>query len=288
MGANPPLAPQGEGGAGSFTLYFEPGMASRGRGRGQSSDFRKSEKKVPKSIDELARYLHSLDESNVDVYGAEFAGMVRRYADSETKVSEVVQLVFDTTVASKEYSVLGSRVCELIVHERPTDSGHTGPLFVSDFLKGLLKHFQSEVKEMKRIRSKSIEHWLGIFAFLCEIYHKVKISGKPITVVGKSILQNIDNMLNNPDTIDDEIDTICNKLKVCGKLLEEQDIDLMKNILGILRKQVISGKSTCQRRCLIMEVIEFRQLGWADQTGSLDKFYADALADAMVEDEVHN
>lgn len=260
-------------------------MTSRGRGRGQSSDSRKSErseKMVPRSIDELARYLHSLNQSNLHLYGEEFASMVRTYADNETRISEAMTLVFDTTVANREYSVLGSRVCELIVHERRGDSD----VFGSDFLRKLLKYFQSKVKEMKQIRSESIEHWLGIFAFLCEVYHKVKISDQPITVVGKSILQNIENMLNDPDTIDAEIDTICNKLKVCGKLLEEQDINSLENIFCILRKLVISGKSTCQRRCLIMEAIEFRQLGWADQTGTLDKFYADALADAVVEDEV--
>lgn len=257
--------------------------ASRGRGRGLSSDpSKKSEdgKRTPKSIGELAKYLHSLDERNLDAYGAEFAGMVRRYADDEVKVSEVIKLIFDTTVASRDYSVLGACVCKLII-----DSEHAST-FGSDFLRRLLTRFQSEIKNSKDTRSKSIEQWLGVFAFLCEIYCKIKISGEPITVVGKSILQNAEKILYNSDTVDDEIDVLCTKLKVCGKLLEEQDPALMENILGTLRRQVIRGGGSCQRRCFIMEVIELKQLGWTDRTGSVDKFYADALPDAVAEDEV--
>lgn len=259
-------------------------MASRGRGRGQSTDGRKGEhavKRIPKSVEELARYLHSLDETNLDIYGMEFAGMVHRYADSESKITEVVKLIFDTTVASREFSVLGASVCEFIIDERSHENKGTG-----NFLHKLLKLFQSVVQDIQKVRSKSIEDWLGVFAFLCEIYHKIRISGKPITVVGKSILQNIEKMLNDPDAIDDEIDTICTKLKVCGKLLEEQDFELVEDIFVTLRRQVISGKSSCQRRCFIMELIELKQLGWANQTKSVDTFYADALADAITEDEV--
>lgn len=259
-------------------------MASRGRGRGQCSDGKKSEhsKRTPKSIEELAKYLHSLDERNLDIYGTEFAGMVYRYANSEEKVSDVVKLVFDTTIASRDYSALGSCVCDFIINKGPADTAAFG----SNFLRKLLNHFEPEVKNMESIRSKSIEHWLGIFAFFCEVYHNVKINDEPITLVGKSILQIMETMLSDSDTIDEEIDTICTKLKVCGRLLEDQDPVLMNNILNTLRKQVIHGKRSCQRKCLIMEVIELKQLGWADRTGSVDKFYADALADAVTEDEV--
>lgn len=262
-------------------------MASRGRGRGLLSDSKKNEcpvKKSPKSIDELARYLRSLDEKNVEVYGVEFASMVRKYADNEGRLVEAIELIFNTTVANRDYSILGCSVCYFIIHEGPSDERTNK--FGSEFLQKLLKHFQSEVQTKNEIRSKSIEQWLGVFAFLCEIYRKIKIGGKPITVVGKSILQNIEEMLNSLDTIDDEIDTICTKLRVCGKLLDEQNSDFMEKVLVGLRRQIISNKSSCQRRCLIMEVLELKQLGWVDKSGHLNRFYADALADAIAEDEL--
>jgi effector-binding domain-containing protein len=252
-------------------------MAGRGRGRGRESSKNERDKRIPRTIDELAKYLHSLNEKNLDVYGTEFSSMVCGYADDETKVAEVVQLVFETTIASQEYSVLGSCVCD-IIHKGSTDTG-------SKFLRKLLNNFQFEVKRSKEIRSKSIEHWLGIFAFLCEIYNKIRINREPIEVVGKSILQIIDMMLNDSDTIDDEVDTICTKLKVCGKSLEQQDCGKIENILGLLRQEVIRGKCSHRRRCLIMEVIELKQLGWNDKSGYVDRFYTDALADAVVEDE---
>ena len=261
-------------------------MASRGRGRGQgqSSYNKKSgqERKIPKSIDELAKYLHSLDEKNLEIYGAEFANMVCGYAENEAKLFEVVELVFDTTVADQEYSVLGSRVCDFIVDRSSTDSGS----IVSSFLHTLLEHLHSKLKNMKEMRCVSIESWLGVFAFLCEIYHRIRVGGQPLKVLGKSIRQIIDTMLKDSDTIDEEIDTVCTKLKVCGKSLEDEDPPMMENILCMFRQQVIQGKCSCRRRCLIMELIELKQLGWTDKSGNLGKFYADALADAVVEDEV--
>lgn len=261
-------------------------MASRGRGRGQASERKNGSKKslqTPKSINELAEYLHSLNEDNLDIHGTDFADMVHRFADTESKLSKTVDLIFDTTVNSRDYSSLGSDVCRFII-QKECEGGSTGT-FGSDFLRKLLQRFQSDVTCMKDIRKKSIEHWLGIFAFLCDVYHKVKVSDKPILIVGKAILRNIDSMVNDANVIDDEIDTVCTKLKTCGKLLEEQDPDFLENIIDNLRKLVINRKSSCQRRCFIMELIELKQLGWVDHSGRLDKFYVDALADAIVEDE---
>lgn len=260
---------------------YQTVMASsiRGRGRGVKEVNDGLVKKTPKSIEEISRYLHSLDERNINVYGKEFACMVCRYvANNEDKINEVVKLIFDTTVASRDYSTLGCDVCKFIIEYDPTVG--------SEFLRKLLKHFQTEIKRMKEIRTKSVEEWLGVFAFLCEIYQKIQIGGKVIAVVGKSVLANIEKMIDDPDTIDDEIDVICTKVKGCGKLLEEQDCDSLERIFETLRKQIIAKKSSCQRRCLLMELIELKQLGWDDRTGRVSKFYIDALADAIVEDEV--
>ncbi len=267
-------------------------MASRGRGRGlgqvgksRTSELTKKRVRVPKSIDDLAEYLHSLNEKNLEIYGPEFADMVHRFVDDESKLVNTVQLIFDSTVASRDYSKLGSGVCKIII-ERGSEVGNAGGIVNAMFLEKLLQCFQSKFRNMKEIRSKSVEQWLGIFAFFCEVYNDIRVSGQPIKVVGNAIIQKIDSMVCACDTIDDEIDAICTKLKVCGRLLEEQDSGSLERILVALRKQVITPKSSCQRRCLIMEILELKQSGWSDHKGHLDKFYVDALADAVVEDEL--
>ena len=53
-----------------------------------------------------------------------------------------------------------------------------------------------------------------------------------------------------------------------------------------LRYMVISKKSSCRTRCLAMEVLEFRCMGWSDPDKRLDDFYVDALVDAIAEDEL--
>ena len=268
-------------------------MSSRGRGRGlgelkrvRGNEPAKKQVRVPKSLDELAEYLHSLNESNLEVYGPEFADMVHLFVgDDENKLVKTVKLIFDSTVGSRDYSKLGCGICKLII-ERGYEAGGTGA-FGTKFRAKLLQCFQPKVKDMKEIRSKSIEEWLGIFAFLCEVYCSILVNGQPIAVIGKAIISKIECMLFELEAIDDEMTTICTILKVCGRLLEQQDADSLERILVALRKQVISAKSSCQRRCAIMELIELKQMGWIDRDGYLDKFYVDALTDAMVEDELH-
>lgn len=267
-------------------------MASRGRGRGLISDYsqegprnKKKTLKVLQSLDELSGYLHSLNESNIHIHGAEFAGMVLTFATNEKKLVDTVHLIFDTTTASRDYSNLGSEVCRLIINYDQLDDKIT---LQQNFLRMLITRCNTEIKKMEEIRNRSIEEWLGIFAFLCELYQKIEVNGEPIRVLGKKgVLDNIENMLNRADIIDDEIDCICAKLKVCGKRLEQQYPDEFEAILVSLRKHIIAHTSSCQRRCIIMELIEFKQLGWSDPTGSLVRFYSDAIADAVVEDEVN-
>ena len=258
--------------------------SSRGRGQGIASrikaDTEKKTTRVVKHIDDLSGYLHSLNTSNIHVHGNEFADMVLNFATDDSKLEEIINLIFDTTVADRAHSALGADICRLIL-QRDDPQRQT-------FRVKLMGRFQYETKQINEIRRVSIEQWLGVFAFLCEVYHKVKVAGTPIKVIGTAIMKFTLQMLSGKDTIDDEIDCICAKLKVCGKLLESESPDKMDNIIKELRRQVICKNSSSVRRCYILEVIEFRLMGWSDPTKLLDKFYPDAIADAMAEYETGN
>jgi len=104
------------------------------------------------------------------------------------------------------------------------------------------------VRQIKEIRGVSIEKWLGVFCFLCEVYGKIRVAGVPIKVYGVAILKLTLQMLTDEDTIDDEIDCICSKLKVCGKFLATDSPDKVENIFIEFRKQVISKESSSVRR----------------------------------------
>ena len=111
---------------------------------------------------------------------------------------------------------------------------------------------------------------------------------QPINVVGKAIISTMGFLLGLPDVDDDEIDCLCTCLRLCGKNLEEQAKMQVEKLVCQLRSKVITGKSSCRVRCLIMEVIEYRLLGWIDPGKNLDNFYPDAIADAIAEDEQAN
>ena len=228
-------------------------------------------------MDELGTYLRSLSESNMDMYGGMFAEMFWGYCVDEQRLQQAVALIFDTPVAEREYVHLGVMVCQKI---REQDEA-------SRFTKALLFHFQKNFSKKNEIRAVSIEAWLAIFAFMCDVYSCVLTdSGRPIGILGRAICSTIDYLLNLKDCVDDEIECICSGLKLCGGHLEAAEGESMKKTIDTLRRKVLSKNSSCRVRCLIMEVLELRAMGWIDPQKSLEDFYIDGLQDAIVEDEV--
>lgn len=281
-------------------------MASRGRGRGRVLDTVVSSQKapkasqlstkasegtstpkIPKDIQGLGTYLFSLNESNFKQYGFVFSEMVIGYSSSEEKLEEAVDMIYDTTNSNRDSAKLGAMICETIINSEANDTVARSQIRTL-FRKSLLAHFQTDFKQKDALRGRSVESWLGVFAFLCQIYKLIQINAQPIAVMGKSILTSIENTLHKQDVVDDEIDCICTQLKECGNLLENHHSEKFEAIFTELRRLIIKRQTSCMVRCVVLELIELRYMNWSDPKKMLDKFYVDALADAVAEDELAN
>ena len=247
---------------------------SSGKIHAQSSQL---ERKLPQTVETLGKYLRSLAKGdNLKNYGSTFADMFWEFCADEEKFQEALTLITDTTVADREYVHLGSMVCKMITERQ--EGGH--------FRQSLMRWFQQEFQVKAETRSVSIEKWLSTFTFMCEIYSCVYVAGQPIAVLGRAIYSSIDFLLQQSDCDDDEIDCICMALKLCGAQLEAADAGKMGNLIDVLRKKIISKGSSCRMRCIGLEVLELRAMGWNDPQNTLGNFYVDGLMDAIVEDEV--
>ena len=271
-------------------------MATRGRGRGgrmggnrpKPVDQQSSERKPKpiKSLSELSEYLQSLNESNFLNYGQIFSDMAIEFAGSSSEnMRATVDLIFDTTVESRDYIQLGARVCQKIITLIPSDAD-LKRTHRSSFRKALLTRFQSEYLKKDTTRTTSIEAWLTIFSFLCEIFHCIRVNDQPVIVIGNAILSTMDWLLNLPDVIEDEIECICEKLKIIGPMLESASAEKTSLVFSSLRTKVISRMTSCRSRCIALEVIEYRAMGWEDKKNELESFYMDAIADATAEDDL--
>ena len=276
---------RGRGGVGHGAGASKPGRSlASGVGGGAASGG--SRPKTPGSVKELRTYLHSLNDSNFAAYGDMFAEMVLDYSKKgKDRLQEAVELIFDTTVQSREYTELGAKVCEKIVQESAGDEAEEKALRI-EFRKLLFLQLQGNFKNKETIRVQSVEAWLAIFALMCELSPRVKIGGTPFTALSKAILSSVEFLLSQEDVLFDEIDCICSSLKVCGKGIEEQCPEKFNEIFTELRKKLIFGKNGCQVRCAILELIEYRYLHWSDPNNTLLDFYADAMADAAAEDSL--
>jgi hypothetical protein len=254
---------------------MSPFVSRSPAGKSQSS---RPEPKPPQSVEVLGTYLRSLAEGdNLKNYGATFADMFWDFCTKdEDKFQEALMLITDTTAADREYVHLGVLVCQLII-ERGDGAR---------FRQALMRWFQQEFQAKAETRSVSIEKWLSIFSFMCEIYSCVFVSGQPIAVLGRAIFSGIGFLLEQSDRDDDEIDCICSSLKQCGQYLETTDRSKMDNLMDRFRTIVISKESSCRVRCLLMEMLELRAMGWNDAQKTLEQFYVDGVVDAIAKDEV--
>ena len=222
-------------------------------GRSKAPEVRKP--KTARTIEELGTYLRSLSETNFETYGDLFTSMFWSYCTDEARLEEAVTLVFDTAVADREYVHLG-----LMVYLKIKEQDKA-----SRFITPLLGHLQREFKRKAQIRSTSIESWLSIFTFMCEVYVHILIGGQPINVLGSAVFSTMDYILSLGDCVDDdEIECICTNLKFCGAQLESAKPESMKKIIDSLRRRLLSKNSSCRVRCVIMEVLELRAMGWKD------------------------
>ena len=269
---------------------------SRGRGRGASAERGSSKPpstgqdprtRNPSTVEELREYLYSLNESNVDQFGDRFADMVLQFASNdEKKLKEAFDLIFNATLESKTNADLGGQVCERIIHG-PAEEHEERRSIRINFRTALLSRLKDEFNAKDSIRKRSIEAWLAVLAFMCRVYVRVRVGKDPIQIVGKAIVEAMNHNLELPDIMDDEIECICDCLKLCGQHLEEQHSALVAQMVETLRTKCISAKSSCMARCLSLEIIELRAMGWKDQEKQLHKFYRDALPDAIAEDELN-
>lgn len=277
---------RGRGGIGHGAGASKPGRSLASGVGGGAASGGGSRPKTPGSIKELGTYLHSLNASNFPAYGDMFAEMVLDYSrKGKEQLQEAVELIFDTTIQSRDYAELGAKVCEKIVQESAEDDEGKKALRV-EFRKLLFTQLQGNFKNKEAIRSQSVEAWLAIFAFMCELSPRVKISGVPFTALSKAILSTVEFLLSQEDVLFDEIDCICGSLKVCGKGIEAQCPEKFNEIFTELRKGLIFGKNGCQARCAILELIEYRYMQWSDPNGTLPDFYADAMPDAAAQDSM--
>ena len=261
-------------------------MAARGRGRGRGSSLHSKERQptTPNNVDKLKERLLSLNEGNIGTYGERFVEMVLDFSTNEDKLREAVTLIFDVVVEERDNASLGAKIFLIISQSKPNESQAAASKRTL-FLKSLLSRFQVEFGQKEATRAGSIEHWLSVFSFCCEVFHRVRIRGAPISVAGKAIIKSMEWLLSIEDCDDDEIECVCTYLKTFGKELNK---DQVKKVIVLLRKQAVSRKSSCKTRCVVLEVLEYRAMGWQDIDHELDEFYLDAISDAAVEDDLAN
>ena len=240
---------------------------------------------VPTSLDQLKEYLYSLTPGNFGKFGEKFGLMARGYLTIKPKeLNAVGSMVLEAAMDSKETTQLGAMVCKVIIYPNslPDEQQNAAKTFRNIIIELLHKKYE----EKKQIRKNSIEFWLAIFSFMCDLYHYLHVpSGKAFHFIGKTILEACKFMLDNDDCDDDEVESMCWHLKNNGKMLEEESPMDTEHVVSELRTRVISRKSTERVRCLCMDLIEYRARGYCDPDNKLSDYYLVALQDAVANDE---
>ena len=115
----------------------------------------------------------------------QFADLVHKYmSGSSVSLNQTLNLIFDTVVGCKENAILEAKVCGaiMIATNRYEKEATT-------FYQAMLLRIQAEHNRREETRAQSIEAWLSIFAFVCELFLTIRIQRRPIPVMEKPFCQ---------------------------------------------------------------------------------------------------
>ncbi|XP_061557504.1 MIF4G domain-containing protein B isoform X2 [Phycodurus eques] len=176
-------------------------------------------------------------------------------------LEKVSNIIVDQSLKDQVFSKEAGRICYTIVQaEAKQNNGST-------FRRNLLNRLQQEFKEREETRARSLQEWVCLVTFICNIYDYLKVNNTPIVALVQPVYDCL-MRLAQPDALMNE-----EELHRIGEQLEKSSSQRMDELFYLLRDGFLLQESlTSMARLLLMEILEFRAGGWV-LSGTAHRYY---------------
>ncbi|NP_001279085.1 MIF4G domain-containing protein B [Callorhinchus milii] len=189
--------------------------------------------------------------------------------DLEKVASVIVEQSMKDLVFSKE----AGRICYTIVQAECKQSGN------SVFRGKLLNHLQQVFLAKDDIRSDSINEWVCLVTFICNIFDYLKVNNMPMMVLVNPVYDCL-MRLAQPDSLqnEEEVDCLVLQLHRIGEQLERMNVPRMDELFCLLRDGfLLQERPSSLSRLLLLEIIEFRAGGWKMSDMGQKYYYSEVV-----------
>lgn len=190
--------------------------------------------------------------------------------DLEKVASVIVEQSLKDLVFSKE----AGRICYTIVQAECKQSGN------SVFRGKLLNRLQQEFLAKDDIRSGSVNEWVCLVTFICNIFDYLKVNNMPMMVLVNPVYDCL-MRLAEPDSLqnEEEVDCLVLQLHRIGEQLERMNVPRMDELFCLLRDGfLLQKRPSSLSRLLLLEIIEFRAGAWK-MSDMAQKYYYSEVVD---------
>ncbi|XP_007886675.1 MIF4G domain-containing protein B isoform X1 [Callorhinchus milii] len=189
--------------------------------------------------------------------------------DLEKVASVIVEQSMKDLVFSKE----AGRICYTIVQAECKQSGN------SVFRGKLLNRLQQVFLAKDDIRSDSINEWVCLVTFICNIFDYLKVNNMPMMVLVNPVYDCL-MRLAQPDSLqnEEEVDCLVLQLHRIGEQLEKMNVPRMDELFCLLRDGfLLQERPSSLSRLLLLEIIEFRAGGWKMSDMGQKYYYSEVV-----------
>uniref|UniRef100_V9L298 MIF4G domain-containing protein B n=1 Tax=Callorhinchus milii TaxID=7868 RepID=V9L298_CALMI len=189
--------------------------------------------------------------------------------DLEKVASVIVEQSMKDLVFSKE----AGRICYTIVQAECKQSGN------SVFRGKLLNRLQQVFLAKDDIRSDSINEWVCLVTFICNIFDYLKVNNMPMMVLVNPVYDCL-MRLAQPDSLqnEEEVDCLVLQLHRIGEQLEKMNVPRMDKLFCLLRDGfLLQERPSSLSRLLLLEIIEFRAGGWKMSDMGQKYYYSEVV-----------
>ncbi|XP_051568091.1 MIF4G domain-containing protein A-like isoform X1 [Myxocyprinus asiaticus] len=166
------------------------------------------------------------------------------------------------------------RICYALVQ------AETQKAATSVFRRNLLTRLQQEFTAREETRNHSLQEWVCLVTFICNIFYYIKVNSAPIVALVDPVYDCLFR-LAEPDSLmnEEEVDCLVLQLHRVGEQLEQKNSRRMDQLFYSLRDGFLLQEGiSSMTRLLLLEILEFRASGWT-HTDTAQQYYYSEVAD---------
>ncbi|XP_030638485.1 MIF4G domain-containing protein A [Chanos chanos] len=149
----------------------------------------------------------------------------------------------------------------------------------SVFRRKLLTRLQQEFSAREETRKRSIQEWVCVVTFICNIFDYLKVNNEPMVALVDPIYDCLFR-LARPDALlnDEEVNCLVVQLHRVGEQLERMNSQRMDELFYLLRDGFLLQESlSSMTRLQLLEILEFRASGWTLTDTAQHYYYSEVV-----------